>query len=86
MLDFCKAYELLVSEIHYLEDKDETIKVIIQSFNELEDWTIPPIYNKNLELKSFDEWKRESNDIINIHIQKVVEEDYINENLYYSTI
>lgn len=44
---FCRAYESLVSEIHYLEDKDATIKERMQSFNELKHWTIPLIHNDN---------------------------------------
>lgn len=86
LLEFCKAYGLLASEIYYLEDKDGAIKERIQSFNDLKHWTIPPLHNQNLELKSFDEWRKEYEEIINVSIQKVMENNYINELVYYSAI
>lgn len=75
-----------MSDIHYLEDKDGAIKERIQSFDELKHWTIPPLHIESLELKYFDECKKQYEDIINISIQKIVDKDYINELVYYSTI
>lgn len=82
--DFCRAYESLVGEIHYLEDKDAAIKERIQSFNELKHWTIPIIHNDNSKLKAFDEWRKEYEGIINVSIQTIVDKEYINEPIYQS--
>lgn len=87
MLDFCRAYESIFSEIHYLEEKDGSIKERMQSFNELKHWTIPLLlHNEHSELKPFDEWKKEYEDAINVAIQKIIDEDYINEPMYYSAM
>lgn len=66
--NFCRPYRLLVSEIHYLEDKYGAIKERIQSFNDLKNCTIPPLHNQNSELKSFDKWRKEYEEIINVII------------------
>lgn len=37
-------------------------------------------------MEDFDEWRKEYEDIIIIAIQKIIDKEYINEPIYYSTI